>query len=47
VTYLSWIHDPERVYRPLDRFHQAHCARTEFLDQEFLLPDPDAVLACT
>jgi len=46
-AYLSWIHDSKRVYRSLDRLHQTYCTRTEFLDQEFLLPDPDSVFACT
>lgn len=44
---LSWIHDSKRVYRSLDRLHQTYCTRTEFLDQEFLLPYPNSVFACT
>ena len=42
-TYLSWVHDPKRVYRTLDRLHQSHCALAEFLDQELLLSNPDSV----
>lgn len=46
-AYLSWIHDSKRVYRSLDRLHQTYRTRTEFLDQEFPLPYPDSVFACT
>jgi len=42
-AYLSWVHDPERVYRPLDRLHQSHCALAELLDQKFLLSNPDSM----
>lgn len=42
-TYLSWVHNAERVYRPLDRLHQSHCALAELLDQEFLLSNPDSM----
>jgi hypothetical protein len=47
APYLSWIHDPEWVYCPLDRLHQGHRAYTELVDKEFLLPNTDAVFACT
>lgn len=45
--YLPGIHDPQGVYRPLDRPHQGHRACTKFLDQELLLPNPDTVLTGT
>ena len=45
--YLPRIHNPQRIYCPLDRLHQRHCTCTKFLDQELLFPNPDTVLTGT
>ena len=45
--YLAGVHDPQWVYRPLDRLHQGHSALSEFLDQELLLPNSDTMLTGT
>jgi hypothetical protein len=46
-TYLPGVHNPERVYRPLDRLHQGYSALSELLNQELLLPNSDTMLTGT